>query len=224
MIDKIDVMLYMMPPQAFVTTMHLAAKEHPIYQDWHPGELWHIKGSRGFPWDGNVYDEEYIYQLYTEGRNGWEDPSSFKKFVSKSWPNGKGGIAWCPRYLPKQPLFGEVSLRIAPHFIITPDSSYQIWENGKLIATQQLGVVQCQMSGPHVIDCGGDIGWHQCLVQTYQWDPNFLHMEENWYGLGLGWVRWRLWRMRDGIYWLVQETSFNKLTPGGTPALVPPSD
>lgn len=213
MTDMVDVMLYVMPSQAFLERWHLAAKEHPIFQLWQPGELWHIKGKPGYPWDGNVYDDNYIYQVYTEGPDGWTDPSSYKRFVSKSWPNGQGGICWCPRYIK--------NIRESPHpvFLLTPDSTYETWKNNQLVNTQQLGLVQCQISGPYNLECG-QLGVQECLVQTYQWDPNFLHMEVNWYALGLGWVKWQLWKIEGGHYVLVQETNFFQLEEGGTPPLV----
>src|ERR1035441_2599225 len=107
--SKTDILEYMLPDQAWAMENHLETTTgSPIYTfyDAGTGELWNMKGSGGFPWDSWHVGEDYLYQRVTENDKApWTAvgyASSFKLFCSKTWPNGKGGIAWCQRYFQEE--------------------------------------------------------------------------------------------------------------------------
>jgi hypothetical protein len=213
----IDVLDYMLATLTFSTRQHLIGTDPgsvPSYSLWLPGEpakIILIKGSSGFPADINYYDDQFIYQLTTEGPSGWSDPSSYKKFISKSWPNAHGGIAWSPRY--------HVRGQSTP--IITYDSSYVTMQGGKQIALQNLGgPVVTSIQGPYSLVVGS-LGLLPVLVQHYMWGARLENLEVNWYALGYGHVRWQSWYMSNpiGLYALTADRLCDQITPGGTPAL-----
>jgi hypothetical protein len=203
----------MLPATWFSDDKHLSSDRHPIFglrkNDW----VWLIKGRSGFPWDGNYFDDECIYHSVTEGIHGWQDPTSYKIFRSKSW-NSRGGIAWCPRWLDPA--------NNTTQDLTSDDTTYETWENGKLINTQNLGgKCICNLRGPKNAIVG-KLGLQNIVVQSYQWDRDLRHMETNTYALNLGWVKWELHEMREGKYVQVQESLFDRIDPGGTPELVFP--
>lgn len=211
--EKYDVLSYMLPALWLMEDRHLSSVAHPIYglrkNDW----AWLIKGRSGFPWDGNYFDDQYIYHSITEGPNGWKDPTSYKIFRSKSW-NERGGIAWSPRWIDPT--------KNGSDDLVTDDTSYETWENGKLVKTQNLGdKCVCSVRSPRNMVVG-KLGLQNCIVQSYQWDTNLRHMEVNTYALNLGWVKWQLYQMQDGKYAQVQETVFDRMDHGGSPELVFP--
>jgi hypothetical protein len=208
----IDLLDYMMPPEWFRKNVHLVSREHPKYaipkQNW----LWQVKSDSGYPWDGNFVGNEHIYQNVTEW--GWNNPKSYKQFASKSWPKGHGGIAWAPRYL-------DTEMVTLP--LVTEDSSYQIFEDGKLIDTKNLGgPVVCHVEGPVSLKAG-ELGRQDCVVQYFQWNPGFEFMEVNLFARGLGWCNWALFKRENGAYKLQQETKFEYVAQGGAPELVWPN-
>lgn len=213
----IDVVFdYMLAPLSFQAKQHLQGADASKYVAglWQPGWIWQQKSPKGYPWDGNAYDEQYVYQIFTEGPQGWTDPTSYKQFVSKSWPNGHGGIAWCPRYF-NPPLTGS---------LVTVDTSYNTYQGGKQVGvTQNLGgPAVTQLYGPVTQDVGA-LKQADTIIQSYQWGTNLANMEVNTYARGYGWVMWQLWQLQGGVYKLTSSISlYDQVASGGTPALVFP--
>jgi hypothetical protein len=211
----IDVLTYMIPDAIFSLENHLESSQpgvNPVYCLLTPGMFWYIKGAAGWPWDGNRYDDQYVYQNVTEA--DWTDPHNFKAFQSKSWPHAHGGIVWSPRYIAD---VGEMpSLPI-----VTGDSSYAVYSNCTAGPTQDLGgPVSTQIEGPFKsVLFGGDLGKLDVLVQSYYWGQT---LEVNWYARGYGLVEWQSWVQTGGLYVKQQTAQFNLIKPGGTPALVFP--
>lgn len=214
----VDVLQYMIPPAGFSNNFHYASKQpgvNPQFIMQQPmtatsGWIWYIKNPGGFPWDINWYNENYVFQVVTEGVEGWTNPSSYKIFVSDSWANNKGGIAWSPRYIGSPPF----------ESLTTANSSYQTWLGGaQQGATQNLGTVMCRIEGPYNLACG-DLGTVPVLVQSYFWNPGFTMKEVNWYGFQLGLIRWQEYALVSGVYKLTIDNIFDQKKPGGTPAPV----
>jgi hypothetical protein len=210
----LDVLSYMLPARWFAEERHLSASDHPIYglkkDDW----LWMIKGRSGFPWDANYYDDHIVFHSITEGPKGWEDPTSYKIFRSKTW-NSRGGIAWCPRFI-------DPARNYEP--LVTDDTTYETYENGRLVNTQTLGgPCVCTVQGPFNLKFG-KLDLQSVIVQSYKWDADLKHMEVNYYGLNLGWIKWELHELRNGNYVQVQESLFDRVDHGGTPELIFPSE
>jgi hypothetical protein len=205
----------MVPPSGFSRNYHYASKQagvNPQFILQQPitatgGWLWYIKNPSGYPWDINWYNDQYIFQVVTEGPSGWTDPSSYKIFVSNSWPDSKGGVAWSPRYVDVAPF----------PTLTTADSSYETWLGGAQVgSTQSLGAVQCRIEGPYNLACG-DLGTVPVLVQSYFWNPGLTVKEVNWYGFQLGLIRWQEWHLQSGVYVIGTDNIFDQKRAGGTP-------
>jgi hypothetical protein len=207
-----DILSYMLPDEAWALENHLetsGAAPLPLYTVVSGKMLWDIKGAGGFPWDGNSFDEQYVYQSITE--NVWTNASSFKMFASKTWPNGNGGIVWAPRYFTP----GDLN---SP--IVTADCTYRTYSACGTFATSNLGgAVSTQIEGPYNIDFGESLGTQSALVQKYFWGSN---LEVNYYVIGFGHVQWQLYTLTGGVYILQQTSAFNLEVAGGTPPLVFP--
>jgi hypothetical protein len=214
----IDILGYMLPDQAWALENHLetsGAAPLPLYTIVSGKMLWDLKGAGGFPWDGNSFDEQYIYQSITE--NIWTNASSFKMFASKTWPNANGGVVWAPRYF-------TPGASNPP--IVTADSTYRTYSACGAFTTSTLGgPVATQIEGPYDIDFGGTIGTQSAIVQKYFWGwgvSGYANMEVNYFVIGLGHVQWELHTLVKGVYILQQISAFNSAVEGGVPALMFP--
>jgi hypothetical protein len=209
-----DILEYMLPDPAWAEENHLAvagAGGQPTYGwlDAPNKRIWEMKGSGGFPWDGNSFDESYVYQSITE--QVWATPTTFKMFASKTWSAANGGIAWAPRYIqegaPNPP-------------IVTADSTYRIYTACGAFTAQTLGgPCETHIEGPYLIDFGGTLGEQSAIVQTYKWGPGYSTMEVNFYVKSFGHVEWQSWSLVNGVYVLKQTSLFNTLVSGGLPTL-----
>jgi len=220
-----DIREYMQPDDSWSSEFHLAvagAGGQPEYTIVQNGMIWDMKGAKGFPWDGNSFDEAYIYQSITEvDPTSWTDPTAFKIFASKSWPGKNGAIAWAPRYF----LEGGFNPPI-----ITPDSTFRIYPgNGAAFTTATLGgPIMTKVEGPYLINFGGDLGVRNAIIQSYFWGAGFANMEKNYFimtapGQPSGHCQWELWKLTNGVYVLSQTSAFNTIVAGGAPALDFPS-
>lgn len=206
MSNLIDVRDYMFADQAWAASNHLydPVLKLPIYNypNLQSKKLWQIKSDNGYPWDGNSWDNNYIYQLLTEGPNGWADVNSYKSFVTP--------LKWCPLFINP----GD-SVEI-----LTTDSSYKTFPGG--VITPSLGgpiIISAELVKG--IDFGGSLEIQDALVQRYKWGNNYLSMEVNCYVQGYGLVRWQLYnRDVNGLYTnLIKTVNYNTFMDGGVPAL-----
>jgi len=234
-----DVLNFILPNPAWAAENHLAVVGggQPIYtfHDEPNKRIWLIKGTKGFPFDMNTYDEEMVYQSLTDidtpivpgGPTSWTLASMFKAFASTSWPNGNGGIAWAQRYLQT----------VNPD-IVTEDSTYRIYSNCTSFTTETLGgPTAAKWEGPYEL---GDVipafgpaipPTNPTMIQTYNWGgvTGQNTQEQNVYVAdrdsagnivpGFGLVQWEDWALQGGIYVLKQTSLFSELVAGGVPAL-----
>ena len=226
MIDLLD---YIMAPDSTKASFHQESADGTKYNAtlWQPGWMFNIKSAQGFPCDSFHYDDQFIYQNTTEGPQGWTNPTSYKAFAAKTWPNGHGGIAWMPRFIdPAQgasdPLFS--------------DSTYVTLQGGKPVGVPQNlgGDVATIVRGPAIMDVGA-LKQVSVITQSYFWN-NGVKQEVNTYAYdpvkkqGLGLVKWQGLVLQNGVY--VQDIDskgqpllslMDTQKPGGTPALVFPN-
>src|ERR1035441_2226172 len=217
--SKTDILEYIPPHQAWAMENHLETTTgSPIYTfyDAGTGELWNMKGSGGFPWDSWHVGEDYLYQRVTENDKApWTAvgyASSFKLFCSKTWPNGKGGIAWCQRY------FQEGGFN-AP--IMTADSSYQYFAACAPVkpVLNLSRPTMNKLEGPYSIDFGGTLGVQKAIVMPYWWGNGFSTMEVNYCAWGFGRCQWEKYGLVNGVYILQQTSAFNMVIAGVPPKL-----
>jgi hypothetical protein len=234
-----DILEFVFSDQAWAAASHLAvagANGQPAYiwPDVANFRYWEMKGSKGFPWDGNSYDSNFLYQNVTDidtalvpgGQTSWTDPSMFSMFASTSRTTGNGGIVWGPRqYNPS-----------GVNLPIISDSTYRMYSACGTFTTKTLGgPVQVKWEGPYelgeVIPAFGPAinPGTPVLVQSYQWNPGFSVLEQNVYAgpycgpsgyVGaFGKIQWQSFKLVNGVYALNQTSLFNTLVSGGTPAL-----
>ena len=208
---------YILPTNDFALDFHLATSSGaPIYVSRYGSMVWEMKGSSGYPWDMNTFDENWIYQSITE--LNYTDPTAFKIFASSSWPGANGGVVWMPRWF-------TPGIPMTP--VVTKDSTYRTYPgDAKPFSTATLGgqietFVDGPFEGNYAVNFGGDIGTAKSSIrQTYKWGPNYANMEVNYYAAGYGRCQWELWTLgANGQYTRAQVSAFNTVVAGGTPAL-----
>jgi hypothetical protein len=217
-----DIRNYMVAAPQFFRVSHLASLVAGVnqectleYGDW----IADIKSaSKGYPFDLNFVNLKnpaaasgVIEQAYTEGDNGYTDPTNTKKFISSDTLSigGSGGINWAP--LDLDTYDGSK--------IHTTDTTYQTWQGGKVIATQNLGPVDIAVEQPQSLLVGA-LGTISVVVHHYYWGTT---EEITWYGYQLGKVRWQKSVLTGDVYVPTTPLVFDQVTAGPTPRLVPPT-
>jgi hypothetical protein len=211
-LDILDFMVHAQSTQFHLETA--GASPLPLYSVIQGNLLWDIKGSVGYPWDGNSFDEQFVYQNITE--ISYTNSSTFKMFASTSRKTGNGGIVWAPRYFTPGALNGPY----------TSDPTYRVYTAcGKFTTSTLGGPATTQIEGPYDINFGGTIGVQSAIVQKYFWGwgaAGYANMEVNYFVQGLGHVQWELYNLVSGAYVLKQTSAFNTQVAGGVPTLVFP--
>ena len=60
-------------------SQYLSGTANPLYTLVLPDKFYWTKGGNGYPWDIQLYDNNYVYLWITE--HAWNDPQSYKKFL-----------------------------------------------------------------------------------------------------------------------------------------------
>lgn len=181
------------------------------------GQWKHIKNQQGWPWDLKLYDEQYVYDWITEGPWGWSSdpkigPKSFKKFIGNHIPAAGArpagmkpadGLPMFPRYVDTVDTKSDMSFG-------ADQTHYATFENCMQVGLPaSLGAVRHVLRGPFALFHGGDVGMQPTLIHQYYWsDSGQAMLEENYYALNWGWVRWSLQKLdsQTGLYKFVKET------------------
>jgi hypothetical protein len=64
------------------STYHMEGTSNPIYTVMESGKFYWVKGALGYPWDIQLYDNNYIYLWITE--LSYSVPQSYKKFTNNT--------------------------------------------------------------------------------------------------------------------------------------------
>lgn len=209
----VDILEWMFDDPAKSLERHyaIAGGGQPIYTwaDLPNCRLWQMKSEKGFPWDCNSWDENFVYQVLTDGSAAaWSSPTTFHQFTPP--------VRWAPRF------FNEGGLN-AP---LNSPSTYKAFTSCSVSTSVSLGAnVTTQVTGPYSIDFGGDLGVQSAIIIQYLWGwtPNgYANMELNFYVKGFGLVEWQLWTLGKTGYTWIQTSLFNTLVPGGLPLLNAP--
>jgi hypothetical protein len=108
-------------------TQHMSGNHNPIYSSVQPDRFFWTKTGQGFPWDIQLYDNNYIYLWVTE--LNWQDPNTFKVF--------------------HDPKLGDYNLPLVPRFaqggfpgsrvtIPSSNSTYETHSDCNTFTTQKL--------------------------------------------------------------------------------------
>lgn len=167
------------------------------------GRTWDIKSHQnGFPWDINLYDDNYIYFSVTE--NVWTDPHTCKRFESPTY--GLLGLRY-PRFWAP----GSDSLGL--------DSSYKIYTSCSASTQHSLNQVKFSLSGPLVMSMGGNLPPNlTTLIIGYFWNgsgnPLVYGVREQFYlQQPYGRVKWDTsnWDSTTKTYVVQKSVTFNQL-------------
>ena len=209
---SLDILNFMVPASDFMKAFHLTTSDGTNQQvlTWHrredarTGWIYYVKSNAGYPWDIYYYNSAHVYWSITGTEASVSDPSAYQVFTSVSWPEGKGGIAWCPRFIDAPPHLD---------FLTTEDTSYETYQGGAETGTGNLGAPGAALvQGPYSLPIGR-LGQQTVMVESYQWSE---YMTTDWYAQGLGKVRHRLYEVESGIYQLKEDATFDQRVAGGS--------
>jgi hypothetical protein len=144
---------------------HMAGTANPLYTSILSDRFFWTKTGQGYPWDIQLYDDNYIYLWVTE--LNWHDPSTFKAFKSET--SGNYNMPFVPRHA--QAGFPGSTIYVS-------DSRYEIHSDCNTYVAQTLGHVKNSLWGPYTESLGGELPDNlQTLVISYQYscDANYAN-------------------------------------------------
>lgn len=188
---------------------HMTGTANPVFTHLESNRFLWTKTAQGFPWDIQLYDNQYIYLWVTE--LDWQNPRSYKVFHSRK--SGKFNLPLVPRYA-RGGYPGST--------ITVSDSTYQIHSDCDTYVTKNLGYVVNELWGPYHEKLGGDLPDDlTTLVISYRYTCNAsytqcLNKEEYHFAKPYGLVKWQHEALRaNGTYGPPDKvTVFNRVEAG----------
>ena len=202
-----DMLDWMTLDSSLRSTYHLEGTSNPLYTVMQPGKFYWVKGGGGYPWDIQLYDNNYIYLWITE--LSWTVPQSYKKFTNNT----------------NLPLVPRCAIAGTPGSTIrVANTNYDLHTNCAQSCSVTLGLQNAinQVWGPYYFSFGGSLPSNlKTLVISYRYNCDSTYQicndkEEYYvaqrYGL-LQWVHY-IRIPATGAYAQLQKTIFNKLVVG----------
>ncbi|MBV9182143.1 MAG: hypothetical protein JO356_12605 [Acidobacteria bacterium] len=187
------------------STYHLEGSSNPIYTVMQPGKFYWIKGGLGYPWDIQLYDDNYIYLWITE--LSWTVPESYKKFTDNT----------------NLPLVPRCAIAGSPgSTILIANSNYDLHTNCSQSCSVTLGLQTTvnEVWGPYTVSLGGSLPDDlPVLVISYRYNcdndyQNCIDKEEYYVNQRYGLVQWDHLILANGSYAQVGKTVLNSLVTG----------
>lgn len=187
------------------STYHLEGSSNPLYTVMQSDKFYWVKSGLGYPWDIQLYDNNYIYLWITE--LSWTVPQSYKKFTDN---NNLPLVARC------------ASAGFPGSAIHASNTNYDLHTNCAQTCSVTLGLQTSlnEVWGPYYVSLGGDLPDNlQVLVISYQYncDDNYQNCtdkEEYFVNQRYGLVQWKHSILIRGNYEQVQKTVLNTLVVG----------
>ena len=154
-----DMLAWMTMDPTLAASHHMSGTANPIYTNVASDRFFWTKTGQGYPWDIQLYDNNYIYLWVTE--LNWQNPSTYKVF--------------------HDPVLGDYNLPLVPRFaqggfpgskvtVAASSSTYETHSDCNTFITQKLGGVVNTVWGPYSETLGGDLPDNlQTLVISYQY-------------------------------------------------------
>jgi hypothetical protein len=186
-------------------TYHLEGTSNPIYTIVEPGKFYWVKGGLGYPWDIQLYDNNYIYLWITE--LSFTVPQSYKKFINNT----------------NLPLVPRCASAGKPGSTIkVANTNYELHTNCSGTCSVTLGLQNAinEVWGPYDYSFGGNLPSNlKTLVISYQYncDANYItctDKEEYYVTQRYGLVQWIHYVFVNGAYGQLQKTVLNQLVVG----------
>lgn len=200
-----DMLDWMTLDSNLLATNHLEGTSNPLYTIMQSGKLYWIKGVLGYPWDIQLYDNNYIYLWITE--LSWTVPQSYKKFTNNT----------------NLPLVSRCANAGFPGTVVkSTNTSYDLHTNCSQSCSVTLGLQNSinEVWGPYYLSLGGSLPSNmKTLVISYRYNcnasfANCIDKEEYYLNQQYGLVQWAHYVLANGVYAQMQRTVFNKLMPG----------
>ena len=175
---------WMMMSPSLSSGHHMAGTANPLFTSKTSTRFFWTKTAAGFPWDIQLYDNNFIYLWVTE--LDWQNPRTFKAFYSLTL--GKFNLPLVPRFA----VGGYPGSRIK-----ISDSSYQIHSDCNTYVTKNLGHVINEVWGPYKETLGGQLPANlPTLVISYRYTcdatySNCANKEEFHVAQPYGLVKWQ---------------------------------
>jgi hypothetical protein len=192
------------------STYHLQGTSNPVYTVMQSGSFLWVKSGLGYPWDVQLYDNDYIYLWITE--LSFTVPQSFKKFINNP-SKTKTNLPLVPRCATA----GNPGSTIE-----VTNTNYDLQTDCQSFCSVTLGLENAinEVWGPYTITYGGNLPANlKTLVISYRYNcaANICGDKEEYYltqryGL-VQWIHW-IWIPTLGKYEQVQKTVLNQLVKG----------
>ncbi|HEV2713708.1 MAG TPA: hypothetical protein VGU64_00500, partial [Terriglobales bacterium] len=171
------------------SSKHLTGTANPLYTLIHSGKFYWTKGGTGYPWDIQLYDNNYIYLWITE--YAWKYPNTYKKSSNNyNMPLtrrcAKGG-------------FPGSAIKVS-------NTSYDIHTDCNSYTTHNLQKAINEVWGPYYVSFGGSLpNKMPTLVVSYRYncDSNYgncADKEEYYLSKRYGLVQWVHYTLSSGSY------------------------
>jgi hypothetical protein len=195
-VQTYDMLAWMTMDPTLAASHHMSGTANPIYTNVAADRFFWTKTGQGYPWDIQLYDNNYIYLWVTE--LNWQNPSTYKVF--------------------HDPVLGDYNLPLVPRFaqagfpgskvtVAASSSTYETHSDCNTFITQKLGGVVNTVWGPYSESLGGDLPDNlQTLVISYQYScdsslQNCKNKEEFHVAKPYGLVKWQHQKLQaDGTY------------------------
>jgi len=77
-VQTYDMLAWMTMDPTLAASHHMSGTANPVYTDVTSDRFFWTKTGQGYPWDIQLYDNNYIYLWVTE--LNWQNPSTYKVF------------------------------------------------------------------------------------------------------------------------------------------------
>jgi hypothetical protein len=189
------------------STYHLEGTSNPIYTLIASGKFYWVKSGLGYPWDINLFDNNYIYLWITE--LSFSVPESYKKFTNNT----------------NLPLVPRCAIAGMPGSTLkSTNTNYDLHTNCSDTCSVTLGLQNSinQVWGPYTYSFGGDLPSNlKTLVIRYRYncDGSFTickDKEEYYVTQRYGLVQWihYVWIPSLASYEQLQKVVYNQLVVG----------
>ena len=203
-----DMLDWMTMDSTLRSSHYLVGTANPIYTDILSGKFYWTKSGAGYPWDIQLYDNNFIYLWITE--LDWNNPQTFKKFTFNT----------------NMPLTSRCAKAGFPGSTIrVPNTSYESYTDCTHYTNQNLKYGVNEVWGPYTLSFGGSIpNDTKTLVVSYRYNCDSAYnncgdKEEYYLTQRYGLTQWVHYRLVSGIYQQQQKSVFNVLKTGAAKPL-----
>jgi hypothetical protein len=160
-----DMLAWMTMDPSLAAGHHMSGTANPIYTSVQPDRFFWTKTGQGYPWDIQLYDNNYIYLWVTE--LNWANLRTYKVFHSPNPQLGDYNLPLTPRFVTGTPDGSPGKLAS----IKVQDSTYEIHSDCNTFTSHNLKNVVNEVWGPYTEALGGQLPDNlQTLIISYRYN------------------------------------------------------